>query len=106
MRMNRALLILALLSSPAIAQTSCDPRLSGGNSCYDYDTGQFSEIRPRFDYGIREVKRTEPFKQEGFDPYVLKTPRLGGQLETYSYETGEFGIITPRLGGEFTIAKY
>lgn len=104
--MSRALVLFLLISSPALAQTICDPRLGGGYSCYDYDTGQFSEIRSRFNYGIRDEKRTEPFKQEPFDPHGLKKPKLGGQLEIYNYETGEIGVITPRLGGGFTIDRY
>ncbi len=70
--------VLALSSPLAFGQTDCTPKIGGGYSCYNYDTGSFSDI----------------------------TPRLGGGYNTYDYGTGQFGTITPRLGGGVTIDKY
>ncbi len=89
----------------------CSPTLSGGYSCYNYDTGAFSDITPRFGYEVYGYGGgaigVEPPRHEGhqdYDGYGI--PRIEGQYETFNYDTGEIGIITPKLGGGFRIDTY
>ena len=61
--MKYLLTLIALILAPMVhAQTDCTPIGNGGYSCYDYDSGTFSDIAPRagggyetYDYGFWNI---------------------------------------------------
>ncbi len=114
-------LVLAVSSPLAIGQPDCTPRLGGGYSCYNYDTGSFSDITPRLpaygigdrpgSYRIGSHGEVAPSGRQpgGYKPYgtnALKLPRTSGGYDVYNFAKGEFGTITPRLGGGYNMYNY
>lgn len=114
------LLFTMLLAHPAFGQTTCTPKLDGGFSCYNYETGSYSEATPKldggysiYDYGSGTYKEVTPKLDGGFSIYDYETgayseasPKLGGGFSIYDYSSGSHSEVTPRLDGGFDIWDY
>ena len=70
-----------LVTFSAFGQTDCTPTSGGGYSCYDYETGSYSEATPRSDGGYSVYD----YSSGG---YKEVTPNSSGGYNIYDYDSG------------------